>query len=81
MLNSNAGIDPSTARGFGTAFSGQNQAGANAFGLGGAQLSPHISPVAQDKFAMLVLPTCRQHPWVARLQHADWLTKQVQLST
>lgn len=36
MLNTNSGIDPSSARAFGTTFpAGQNQGGANAFGLGG----------------------------------------------
>ena len=36
MLNSNSGIDPSSARAFGSSFpAGQNQGGANAFGLGG----------------------------------------------
>ena len=37
MLNSNSGLDHSSARAFGSSFpAGQNQNGANAFGLAGA---------------------------------------------
>ena len=56
MLNSNSGLDHSSARAFGTSFpAGQNQNGANAFGLAGAS---HDTPdtCMHGKTAILTNP-------------------------
>lgn len=77
MLNTNSGIDPSSARAFGTTFpAGQNQGGANAFGLGGRSrwyIVCRVFTKGGDCDTVL----CRRHPRIAELQHAKWFTEQV----
>ena len=77
MLNTNSGIDPSSARAFGTTFpAGQNQGGANAFGLGGTSwwyIVCQMLTYGGDCDTVL----CRRHPRIAELQHAKWFTEQV----
>lgn len=58
MLNSNSGLDHSSARAFGSSFpAGQNQNGANAFGLAGESCSVHVPKTCNlGKVAMLSTP-------------------------
>ena len=80
MLNSNSGIDHSSARAFGSSFpAGQNQNGANAFGLAGASCyrpktfilgktvvlsNPNVQAAYQDSR----ITTCRQAYKIGKLR-------------